>query len=1130
MRNRSLVLLFLVLGSAARISGQTISGQVSGTVFDASGAVVPEAQIAIRNTGTGNIERTSTNENGYFVFTDLLPGTYELEVERQGFQRFIESKIMLSANGKLTVNARLAPGVSSEIVQVTAPVNRVDTSSGEISAVITQRQVTGLSLNGRNYIQLLQLIPGVTVDYTSSFNSITTVSEQHVNGLRGNTSGLMVDGSYNLDVGSNGTHLVNPSIDSIQEVKVSTNSYSAEYGHAQGAQINLVTRSGSRAFHGGAFEFLRNDKLDANDWISNRSGLGKRPLRFHDYGGYLGGPIFVPGHWNTDRSKAFFFFSASFRHNTLGTARTGNVPTAEERQGDFRNSSLAVPLDSRTRQPLNPENPRVLPSSLFSKNGPPLLEPYPLPNTTGPGFNFITQTIASNPQEEQLLRVDYNLSDRTQMFFRWIRDLFDSADQSSGSALGMVGNTNRRNGTQISLNLSHTFSPVMVNVLNFSLSGNRIDNFPVVDNFTREGLGLTYPKLFPSNRYQAGPDVSIQGLTGYGIGANLQNFQWMFVWRDDLTYVRGNHAMKFGVWIERYRKNANVLQSGPRDNGSVNFATSSALSSGNPIADVLLGNFQNYGESSADSVVFTRYTQIEAYAQDNWRVRPNFSVEYGVRYVISPAIYSALNNVIAFRPELYDPSQRPRFNSDGSLTPGVGDFIGEFYVNGLSLPGEGWPKGATGRVAAASDPAYDRLFRGVPRGSYETRYNNFAPRISIAWDPTGAGNWSIRAGGGFAYDRIRNGSTILTGLGVPFLQRTTIFDANLDLPTAGRVGPILPSAVTSWSPVVKTPAVYSYSVGFQRQLPAAMFGEVRYVGTLARYITMGTDLNELPLGTRLIPGNGSLPRDSLRPFPGFGAITWLTAQGSSNYHGLQTSLERRLESGLRFGTAYTWSKVITNATSEQSIGGVQNSYDLRAERGLADFDRTHVLVMNYNWELPFFARRGDWLGKTLGGWELAGINNFTSGLNFTPSFSLAGDPTGTGKTSIRPDLVSPIRTLDPRQVQTFTLPNGRAITGNFFFDPSVSFRLPAPGRYGNSAPSVIRGPGMNNWDLSLFKNIPIREQLRMQFRAEVFNFFNHVSFSAIGVGLPATATNTTFGQVIAVAPARTLQFGMKLEF
>jgi Carboxypeptidase regulatory-like domain/TonB-dependent Receptor Plug Domain len=719
MRNRSLLLLFLLLGSAGRTSGQTISGQVSGTVFDSSGAVVPEAQIAIRNTGTGNIERTSTNENGYFVFTDLLPGTYELEIERQGFQRFIESKIMLSANGKLTVNARLAPGVSSEVVQVTAPVNRVDTSSGEISAVITQRQVTGLSLNGRNYIQLLQLIPGVTVDYTSSFNSITNVVEQHVNGLRGNTSGLMVDGSYNLDVGSNGTNLVNPSIDSIQEVKVSTNSYSAEYGHAQGAQINLVTRSGTRAFHGGAFEFLRNDKLDANDWISNRSGLGKRPLRFHDYGAYLGGPIFVPGHWNTDRSKAFFFFSASFRHNTLGTARTGNVPTAEERQGDFRNSSLAVPLDSRTRQPLNPENPRVLPSSLFSKNGPPLLEPYPLPNTSGPGFNFITQTIASNPQEEQLLRVDYNVSDRTQVFFRWIRDLFDSADQSSGSALGMVGNTNRRNGTQISLNLSHTFSPAMVNVFNFSLSGNRIDNFPVVDNFTREGLGLTYPKLFPSNRYQAGPDVSIQGLTGYGIGANLQNFQWMFVWRDDLTYVRGNHAMKFGVWIERYRKNANVLQSGPRDNGSVNFATSSALSSGNPIADVLLGNFQSYGESSADSVVFTRYTQIEAYAQDNWRVRPNFSVEYGVRYVISPAIYSALNNVIAFRPELYDPSQRPRFNSDGSLAPGVGDFIGEFYVNGLSLPGEGWPEGATGRVAAASDPAYDRLFRGVPRGSYE---------------------------------------------------------------------------------------------------------------------------------------------------------------------------------------------------------------------------------------------------------------------------------------------------------------------------------------------------------------------------------------------------------------------------
>jgi hypothetical protein len=1117
------------LAAGGLLLAQTVSSQIAGTVFDATGAVVPGADVNVRSTGTGQARTTKANAAGYYLFPDLLPGNYELAVEYTGFKRFVQSGVNLDANSRITVNATLQPGMPTEVVEVRAAVNQVETSSGEIGAVVSGRQVTGLALNGRNYIQLLQLIPGVTVDYTSSFNAMTAVADQHVNGLRGNTNGLMVDGSYNLDVGSNGTHLVNPSVDSIQEVKVTTNAYSAEYGHAQGAQINVVTKSGTRDFHGGAFEFLRNDELDAIDWISNRSGRRNPPLRFHDYGVYLGGPVFWPGRWNTDRSKAFFFFSVSARHNTLGTTRTGNVPTAEERQGDFRNSALTAPVNPATRQPYNPSNPRVLPASAFSRNGPPLLRPYPLPNTSGPGFNYITETVASNPQEEHLLRVDYNLSDKTQVFFRWIRDLFDSTDEANGSALGIVGNTNRRNGTQLSLNISRTFSPTLVNVFNFSLSGNRINNFPLVTNFRREGLGLTYPKLFASNRFQAGPDVNLQGFTGYGIGANLQNFQWLFVWRDDLTWIRGNHALKFGAWIERFRKNANVLQGGPRDNGSVTFSRASGISTGNPVADALVGNFQSYGEASADSVVFTRYTQVELYAQDNWRVRPGLSLEFGLRWMVSPSIYSAINNVIAFRPEFYDRSKAPRFNADGSLVPGVGDFIGGFYVNGLSLPGDGWPKGAVGRVEAASNPDFNRLFRGVPRGSYETRYNNFAPRLSFAWDPSGAGKWSIRGGGGLTYDRIRNGSTILTGLGVPFLQRSTLFDANIDQPAAGRAGPLLPSAVTTWAPVVKTPTVYTYSIGFQRSLPQSLLAEVRYVGTLARYITMAVDLNELPLGTRLLPGNASVPRDSLRPFPGFGTITWLTTQGASNYHGLQTSLERRLAGGLRLGTAYTWSKVITNATSEQAAN-VQNSYDLRSERGVADFDRTHVLVVNYIWELPLFRNRKDWVGKALGGWELSGISSFTSGRTFTPSFAFSGDPTGTGKTSTRPDFVAPVRYLDPRTPRTFTLPNGRAVTGNFWFDPTLSFRLPAAGRYGNAAPGVIRGPGMNNWDVALFKSFPVYESISLQFRAEFFNFFNHVSFSGIGTGLPATATDNTFGQVTAVAPARILQFGLKVNF
>jgi hypothetical protein len=643
-------------------------------------------------------------------------------------------------------------------------------------------------------------------------------------------------------------------------------------------------------------------------------------------------------------------------------------------------------------------------------------------------------------------------------------------------------------------------------------------------------LGLTYPELFAGNVFGTAPDVVIQGYTGYGVGSNLETFHHMFLLRDDLSVIKGNHSLKFGVWVERYRANANVLQGAPRQNGQVSFNRSSVNSTGNIIADVLVGNFQSYAESSDDSVVWGRYTQSEYYAQDNWRVRPNLSIEFGLRYVVSPPIGSALRNTIAFRPELYDPAKAPRFNPDGSLVPGVGDFAGGFYVNGLSLPGNGWPEGARGRVLAASNPEFDRLFRGVPPAVYTTRWNNFGPRLSFAWDPSGAGMWSIRGGAGITYDRIRNGSTILTGSGVPFLVRSTVFDANIDQPAAGRVGPVFPSAVTSFTHEVKTPTVYSWSFGFQRRLPANVIGEARYVATLARYITMGVNPNELPLGTRLRPGGTSVPRDALRPYPGIGDITLLTSQGASNYHAFQSSLERRMTQGLHFGMAYTWSKVITNAVTEQSIGGIQNMYNLRAERGLADYNRAHVLVFNYVWEIPLMRNRRDLAGRVLGGWELSGITNFAAGSYFTPSFALAGDPTGTGKTGMRPDFVAPVQYLNPRQPQTFRLPNGATVTGNFWFDPTSPFRLPGAGLYGNSAPSVIRGPGMNNWDVSLFKNIAVTEAIRLQFRAEFFNFFNHTQFSGISAGLPATNTASTFGQVTGVAPARITQLGLKLAF
>ncbi len=1118
-----LVLLFF----AGSLPAQVLSGQISGTVFDSSGAVVVGAPVVALNRNTGMSRQQMTNDSGLYVFPDLVPGVYEVSVEFQGFKKYTEGGIQLSANSKITINPSLTPGITSEVVEVTALSNRVETASGETGTVITDNQVSQLSLNGRNYTQLLSLMPGVTVNYSSSFNQ-TTTDQQNINGLRGNTSGFMVDGAWNLNVGSNGTPHVNPNVDAIQEVKITTSSYAAEYGQNQGAMVNVVTKSGTRDFHGGLYEFARNDAFDASDWISNRSGTAKPILRYHNYGFTLGGPFFIPGKFNTDRSKLFFFTSLSWSPKRNATTRTGTVPTAEERKGDFTNSRLSVPINPTTKLPLNPSNPRILPSNLWSSNGPRLLSPFPLPNIAGQGFNYVTQTLSRGDQNQQIFRVDYNLSARTQLFVRAIRDQYDLSDTSNGSSLAIVGNDYARDGLIYSANLSQTLTPRLVHTVNFSWSGTRIDNNAVTANFQRDKLGISYPELFSGTRLGAAPDVSIAGFTGYGIGANLQTFHHLFLLRDDINFIRGNHAFKFGGWLERYRANANVLQSGARENGALNFATSSSLSSTNVLADVLLGNFQSYSESTADSVIFTRFWQIEGYAQDTWRIRPNLSLEYGVRLIHSGPVYSALNNLISFRSNFFDPAKAPKFNADGSLVAGVGDYIENFYVNGISLVGDGWPDRAKGRVAVADNPAWNRLFRGVPRGSYTLPAVNVSPRFSFAWDPNGKGDWSIRGGGSITYDRIRSGSTVLTGNGIPFLNRVTLYDANIDRMTGGR-SPVLPSAPTSWGNDTRTPTLYSYSFGFQKRLPQALLAEVRYQGTQARFITMGLDINQLPVGTRLKPGNSSVPRDSLRPYPGFGSILWLTTSGSSGYNALQSSLQRRFKGGLGLGVAYTWGRTITNGYGEQG-GGVQDYYNIRAERSVADFDRTHVLVFNYIWDLPLFRGRKDWIGKAFGGWEVSGITNMTSGQTFTPSFALATDLTGTGATSSRPDQIAPVSYLDPRKVQSFRLPNGATVSGNFWFDPTLSFSTPPSGRFGNSARGVIRGPGMNNWDISLFKNLPVKERMNLQIRAELFNFFNHVSFTGIGTSLPSSATSSTFGQVTGVGPARTLQLGLKLNF
>ena len=502
-----------------------------------------------------------------FVYPSLPAGTYDLRVEREGFKASEERGLVLDAASSRDVTVVLDVGQITESVSVSASAEQVQTTSGNVGRVINEQQVSQIALNGREYTQLLRLVPGVMATTLNVFNPQLALDQQRVNGIRTQSSYFLVDGAENHDNGANSNGLVDPNVDAIAEVKLDSSSYSAEFGGRAGATINLVTKSGTREFHGTLFEFVRNDAFDARSF----SAIKVDPLRFNDFGGTLGGPVFIPGKFNRNRDKLFFFFSEEWKYTRLGQTMVNTVPTAAERAGDFRSSSLPAPVDPVTGTPFAD---RVVPSSRWSKNGPQLLKPYPLPNFVGPGGNYVASGVAQTDYREELLRLDYNISQNTQLSYRFTNDKWYIVFPFRNNTLEFVPNPRPRPGYLTSISLQHTFSPTMLNYFSFSIGKNSIQGTPDDSLITRSALGLTFPEIFPTNRSAVAPPVSIAGFAGYNSGDRIKNGNGTFQWRDDFTKVAGSHTLKFGAQITRARKNENT---NVRDEGSVTFNTSAPV-------------------------------------------------------------------------------------------------------------------------------------------------------------------------------------------------------------------------------------------------------------------------------------------------------------------------------------------------------------------------------------------------------------------------------------------------------------------------------------------------------------------------------------------------------------------------
>ena len=1127
---------------------QSIVGRISGTVTDTSGGVLRGAAIKVINEATDASRSAVADDNGFYIVTNLPPGNYTVSVEHPGFKKSVQNGYTLVADGRLTADISLEAGAISESVSVTAVnTETVNTTSGEVARVIDGAQVRELALNGRNYLQLTTLIPGAPLLNDDQLGLMTSLSvSQPINGSRGNANNLTVDGGFNLDSGSNNSQINNVGIDFIQEVKIQTSNFSAEYGRNSGASINVITKSGGNQFHGSAFEFLRNDQLDANNYFSNARGrfttdptakapdikvpsgdprAGKkvvdRPtLRYNNYGFSVGGPII---------KDKFFFFGGiewkSIRQFSAPTNRT--IPTTAELNGDF-SLRLAGPDgkpgtadDGRLIDPVTKQQftGNKIPANRITADGRALANVYGAMAQLAVAFtdsptanNALYQRPNPFDVRQDIVRLDYRINDKQSIYGRYIHDNYDLIDPFGTfitSQLPTIPSNRLRPG--FSYQVAHTWllSPTLVNEakVNASWNGQRIP--PVGDAWKRETYGFAYPQLFVGGgRFENSiPDVSVTNFASFaGAARSLLSPTTDISLGDNITWTRGKHALRTGVLIVRNRKDQNGRTTYA---GNLTFSTGgNTNSTGNAFADALLGNFRTYSEAENDPIGFFRFTQVEAYVSDSWKVHPKLSLELGARYQFETPIYTQANNVVNFDPRLYDPAKAVTILANGSIdtTKGGNRF------NGLIRGGDGVPADELGRVPNGNRADVLAVPSGAPRGLYQNA-NVIAPRLGFAWSPFSDNKTSIRGGFGIYFDR-PEGNIIFSSLNLPPYSSSAQFEnGNLANPAGGRASALAPfDTINTIDPNLKVPYTMSYSLGVQHELPYGILGEIDYVGNLGRHLIRQPDINQPTFAAQAanaaLPTAQRLSTNALRPFKGFSQIRERLSDSTSNYHALQFyAAKRKGDVTLTFG--YTWSKVLTDSSS--NTDNPEEFLNRHFSYGPASFDRRHIFVATYTYRLPFFRNLKGIAGQAFSGWELSGITHLQSGSYLTPTAT-------TSIGSRRADYIGGLTKIEL----------GKGPAGWF---NTLAFAPPPDGRLGNAGVGIIVGPGRRLWDLSARKLFNITEGIKLGYQADFFNAFNQTNFNDPGIAFGTIASpNTSFGKISAAAPGRNIQMGLKLVF
>lgn len=1051
---------------AALAAAQVDVGSIAGTVTDATGAVVAGAKIEARNESNNAVTPAVSGPQGQYVLPLLRPGLYTVSVEAPGFKRIQRTGILVQVQDRIRIDFSLELGQLSETVSVTSEAPLIETDSASTGAVVDTHKITQLPLNGRDWLRLGRMAPGVVSTYRARDRSFSA------NGMRSIQNTFLIDGvanvSYLRGLDDRRRDVVRPSVESLQEFKVQTSNYSAEFGQAAGAVVNATIKSGSNEFHGSLFEYARNRVFDATPFFQP-AGSPKPAFNQHQFGGSLGGRLV--------RDRTFFFAAYEGQRLATQSPGVGNVPLADVRQGRFGSTNIFDPATTRANPAgagfiRDPFAGNVIPSSRFDPVAARLVDLWPSPNQPGTTRNFISNLRRTDSSNQMDSRIDHRFGDRDNVFgrFSFVRSPEINPSVLPPTANPVVTITNNTRGAAGAW--THTLNPTTVNELRYGY------NWIIFDQST----GLPVNDYSIPNSLAPGvngpPVISVTGFSALGTQGNVpitkESATHQFL--DNLTLVRGRHTLKTGVDIRLISSLTGATLSGKGSltfNGVYTQNPQSRANTGAPFADFLLG-IAGTAQVGSRILADERGRAYAGYLQDDWRVSNRLTLNLGLRYEVMLPFYEVNNKMANF---IYAPG-----------ATGFGSLV---------QAGQG----------------------GQSRRLVRTDANNFGPRVGFAYQA--AAGTVIRGGYGVFYGQDEGYGVVARMVGNPpyFVQVAfpgdqitpnivlrTGFPANATDPRNAQ----FPNAV-GYPADFPVSYVQNWGLNIQRQLPGQWLLEVGYVGTRGLRLLGARDVNQPP------PGPG--PVNARRPFQGFGQVRAIEPYSNSNYHGMNARLERRFANGFTVLAAYTWGHAIDLASAingEDDYSQIpQNAYNIRAERGPAAFDIRQRLSVNYIVELPF-GRGKPWAGTgmaaaILGGWSLAGLTEAETGRPF--NVTSVRDSSNTGTTA-RPNVLrSPVLDSRSRSIDRWFDPSALAIAPDFTF--------------GNLGRNVLRSPGRLNFDLAVRRDFPLGEQRQLQFRVEMFNTFNHPQFGdpngAIGNPLAGVISST-------IVPQRQIQLALRLQF